>query len=388
MRTGKLLLLMAAAAAAAFGAVVLAFKTRAVWDPQFKPAVFAGNRQPQGVLLPAGVATELDFRQTAKAVLPSVVSIDTTVRGRNFLNESFERKASSGSGVVISADGYVVTNNHVLEIEGFRSRRRVDGVSVTLSDGRVLQAQIVGTDPRSDLAVLKVEAKDLRPIALGDSTKLEVGEWVVAVGNPLGYENTVSVGVVSSVNRPLPGNRQAVFIDGIQTDAAINMGNSGGALCNVAGELVGINTAIASIGGGNIGLGFAIPVNRMNQVVRDLIEHGRVRYGTMGVTLYQPYSLIRNPDARAQLMQMKQSTQEPPQDGVIVDEVDPAGVAAKAGIGPLDVITKIDGRKVESMEDFLVVISPKRPGEKVALEFWSNGKLRSVELVLADAGSF
>jgi S1-C subfamily serine protease len=378
---------MACTAVAAFSAVVAAYKTRALWDRPSPPAVLVGNRQAQGVLLPAASGGAVDFRATAKTVLPSVVSIDTVVQGRNFRNQQFEQKASSGSGVVISADGYVVTNNHVLEVENFGRRMRVNGVYATLSDGRVVAATIVGTDPRSDLAVLKVEAKGLQPVAIGDATKLEVGEWVVAVGNPLGYENTVSVGVVSSVNRPLPGNRQAVFIDGIQTDAAINMGNSGGALCNAAGQLVGINTAIASIGGGNIGLGFAIPVNRMNQVVQDILEHGRARYGTMGVTLYQPYSLIRNPDARRQLQDMTGAPSEPPRDGVIVDDVVEGGPAEQAGIAPLDVVTRVNGRAVQSLEDFLVVMSPLRPGAKVALRVWSKGKERSVELTLADAGS-
>jgi S1-C subfamily serine protease len=357
-----------------------------LWDSGVRPSVVERVVTPGGVMLPASGPAAPDFREAARRVMPSVVSIDVYVEGRTWTNELVQQKASSGSGVIISKDGYVVTNSHVVMGQSFRGRRIPDRVDVVLSDGRLLPAKLVGTDPRADLAVLKVEAEGLQPIEIGDSSKLEVGQWVVAVGNPLGYENTLSVGVVSSVGRPLPGNRQAVFIDGIQTDAAINMGNSGGALCDAAGALVGINTAIASIGGGSIGIGFAIPVNRMRQVVDDIVEFGRAKYGTLGVTVYAPYSAIRDPRTRQRLAELVGTTKEPPANGVILETVAEGSAAARAGLKELDVLTEIGGRPVRSMEDFLVVITPKRPGDTVELTVWSKGETRKASVRLDDAG--
>lgn len=384
MQTKRLILSIVLTTVSAFVGVVAAVKLL-----PGNPVV--GQVEPpkraQGVLLPAANVTSTDFRGAVKVILPSVVSIDTIVEGTNYFNERVQRKAQSGSGVVTSEDGYIVTNAHVVLIDTFGGEKRpADGVNVTLSDGRVVGAKIVGYDTRSDLAVLKVEAKNLDPIEMGDSSTLEVGQWVVAVGNPLGYENTVSVGVVSSINRPLPMGDRAVFIDGIQTDAAINMGNSGGALCNAEGQLVGINTAIASIGGGNIGLAFAIPVKRMATVVDDIIKKGRPVYGTLGVRVYQPYSMIRDARTRKQLVELTKSPSEPPQNGIIVDEVDPSGGAGNAGLKSLDVVTEMDGKPINSIEDFLIVISPKRPGDKVELTIWSKGKVRKATATLQEAG--
>lgn len=383
MQTKRLLLAMFLTAVSAFVGVIAAVKflpggTTVLQQTQPKRA--------EGVLLPAANGVATDFRDAVKAILPSVVSIDTIVEGTNYFNQRVRRKAQSGSGVVTTEDGYIVTNAHVVLVESFGSKRPADGVNVTLSDGRVVGAKIVGFDTRSDLAVLKVEATGLDPIEIGDSSTIEVGQWVVAVGNPLGYENTVSVGVVSSINRPLPMGDQAVFIDGIQTDAAINMGNSGGALCDATGHLIGINTAIASIGGGNIGLAFAIPVKRMKVVVDDIVKRGRPIYGTLGVKVYQPYSMIRDPRIRNELKELTGSPSDPPQNGVIVDDVEPGGGAAKAGIESLDIITEMDGKPLTSFEDFLIVISPKRPGEKVELTIWSKGKTSKAKATLQEAG--
>ncbi|MCC6404461.1 MAG: trypsin-like peptidase domain-containing protein [Fimbriimonadaceae bacterium] len=383
MQTKRLLLTVVLTAVSAFVGVLAAVKLLP-GNPVLGEAQPA--KRAAGVLLPAANGTTADFRGAVKAILPSVVSIDTIEEGTNFFNERIRRKAQSGSGVVTTEDGYIVTNAHVVLLETFGGEKRpADGVNVTLSDGRVVSAKIVGVDTRSDLAVLKVAAKNLVPIAMGDSSGLEVGQWVVAVGNPLGYENTVSVGVVSSINRPLPMGDQAVFIDGIQTDAAINMGNSGGALCDADGRLVGINTAIASIGGGNIGLAFAIPVKRMRTVMEDIIKVGRPVYGTLGVRVYQPYSIIRDPRRREQLKELTHSPTEPPENGIILDEIDPAGGAAKAGLAPLDVVTEMDGKPINSIEDFLIVLSPKRPGDTVELTVWSKGKVKKVAAKLEDA---
>ncbi len=330
-------------------------------------------------------ASEADFRATAKKILPSVVSIDTQVQGETWFGERVTRDAGSGSGVVISPDGYIVTNNHVIRASmGFR-RRLVDGVTVTFSNGQSAKARIVGSDPRSDLAVLKVEKLGLKPAELGDSSKLEVGEWVLAVGNPLGYENTLSVGVVSSVGRPLPSEGNSLFIDGIQTDAAINQGNSGGALCNSAGQLVGINTAIASIGGGSIGIGFAIPVNRVRQVVDDILKNGYAKYGTLGVKIWRDQSVLSIPEARRQLRELVQAPSDPPERGVLVQTILPNTAAARAGMRDWDVILEINGRTVAGPAEFFAIVSPARPGDQVRVRVWQAGRERTLSFAMDEA---
>lgn len=341
----------------------------------------------QNVKLEGTAQNSADFRAAAKKILPSVVSIDTQVEGENWLGRHVVQDAGAGSGVVITADGYVVTNNHVVRVNtGFGETKVVDKVRVTFSDGKSVQAKIVGTDPRSDLAVLKVERPGLVPIEVGDSTKLEVGQWVIAVGNPLGFENTLSVGVVSNVGRQLPGSSDAVFIDGIQTDAAINPGNSGGPLCDADGELVGINSSIASTTRANIGIGFAIPVNRMRQVVDDIIKYGYAKYGQLGVQILQRPGILGVADARAELRQRTNSSSEPPAEGAVILDVQPGSPGAAAGIKDLDVVIEIDGKKIADVEDFEKVMSPLRPGTKVSLKLWSAGQVKSVNVELADAG--
>ncbi|MBS1723962.1 MAG: trypsin-like peptidase domain-containing protein [Armatimonadetes bacterium] len=333
------------------------------------------------------VAGSSDFRAAAKAILPSVVSIDTQVEGENWLGEHVVQDAGQGSGVVISQDGYIVTNNHVVRVNvGFGQTQIVDKVRVTFFDGSSVSAKIVGTDPRSDLAVLKTEKTGLNPIEMGDSSKLEVGEWVVAVGNPLGFANTLSVGVVSNVGRQLPGSSEAVFIDGIQTDAAINPGNSGGALCDVEGRLVGINSSIATTTRANIGIGFAIPVNRMRQVVDDIVKFGYARYGQMGVQVLRRPGILGVAEARQELQNRTNSPSEPPKEGAVVLQVSSGSVAAQAGIHSLDVITEINGKKVRDVEDFQEIMSPLKPGTVLDVKYWSVGKAKEAKVTLGDVG--
>lgn len=333
------------------------------------------------------VGNSPDFRLAAKRILPSVVSIDTQVEGETFFGERYVRDYSSGSGVVVSQDGYIVTNNHVVRANlGFGRTQVLDKVRVTLSDGSTVPAQVVGTDPRADLAVLKVAKSGLTPISVGDSRKVEVGQWVVAVGNPLGFENTLSVGVVSNVNRQLPGTGDAVFIDGIQTDAAINHGNSGGALCNADGELVGICSSIATTTNANIGIGFAIPANRMKQVVDDIIKFGYAKYGQSGIQVWNTAGGLGIAEAREEIKRRTSSPVEPPKEGAVVVEIEPNSVAAQAGVHTLDVVTEVNGNKVADFEDFRKFLSPLRPGTQVELKVWSAGKEKLVKLTLTDAG--
>ena len=232
---------------------------------------------------PSNTGAPADFREAAKKVTPSVVSVDQYNHVQTWFGDEGQlRETGQGSGVVLSRNGIIVTNNHVVEVANDPDHSIVEQVKVRLQDKRSFTAKVVGRDRRADLAVLKIDANDLQPIEIGDSSKLEIGQWVVAVGNPLGFANTLSVGVVSSLGRTL-GLENSLLIDGIQTDAAINPGNSGGALTDAAGQLVGINSAIASGNGGSVGIGFAIPVNTVRRVVDQILKFGYAKYGDLGI---------------------------------------------------------------------------------------------------------
>ena len=368
---------------AAFAAVFVALQLNSKIQSQTPTSLFS---KPDVITaIPAQLSTTpADFKAASKRILESVVSIDTQSQGEDFFGRRFVQQAGSGSGVIISEDGYVVTNNHVVTDQG----RQVDRVAVVFSDGKSVEAEVVGRDPRSDIAVLKIKQSGLKPIQIGNSDKLEIGEWVIAAGNPLGYRNTISVGVVSSKGRPLTAEDSAIFVDGIQTDAAINQGNSGGALCDAQGNLVGINVAIASNSGGSIGIGFAIPVNRMKLVVDDIIKNGSVKYGTTGFFVRDDSSIVLNLNRyRQQLKRAVGTENEPPNNGVVIGQVESGSPAARAGIRPLDVILSVNGKAMKELRDYQVFIADKRPGEKLELKIWSVGTEKSVTLVLVDSSN-
>jgi serine protease Do len=317
-----------------------------------------------------------DLRSAVKKVLPSVVSIDAVRRDTDWFGQVVEAQGS-GSGVVISNDGYILTNNHV--VRNGANGPVADAVRVHLEDGRNFPAKVVGTDPRADLAVLKIEAKGLIPARLGKSSDLQVGEWVIAAGNPLGFENTVSAGIVSSLNRELPVDETAL-VGAIQTDAAINPGNSGGALANSRGEVVGINTAIAG-SNRSIGLGFAIPIDRAQIIAADLVKYGRARYGQMGVVIHRGEGLLQNPYVRQQLSEFHGA--EPPQYGLVL-RAEPIGAAKAAGMKEFAILLEINGRKLNAMSDFSAAMADKRPGQSVNVKFWQKGKTSSVEITLQE----
>lgn len=314
------------------------------------------------------------FIAVSKAITPTVVSIVVTSSGKEtddntdnenpfkdfpFFNPSPKNQApqqGSGSGVIISKDGYILTNNHVVENSKI--------INVTLHDKRKFNAELIGTDPLTDLAVIKIDASNLIPAFLGSSDNLEVGQWVLAIGNPLGLTSTVTTGIISALGR---GGLQLIrdsygIEDFIQTDAAINPGNSGGALVDLNGAVIGINSAIASRTGFYSGYGFAIPINIAKTVSKDLIEFGRVKRGYIGVQIRAVS------DAVAKSMELDKTT------GVIVESLVEDGAAKDAGIEIGDVILSIDGKEVTEPNDLQGYVASKHQGDKVKLQIFRDGK--------------
>lgn len=274
------------------------------------------------------------------------------------------RVQGMGSGVIVSSDGYIITNNHVVS--------EADELEVMLLRGKRVKAEIVGTDPKTDIAVIKVKENGLRPIKIGDSDKLRVGEWVIAVGSPLSAElnHTVTSGIVSAKGRSQVG--LADYEDFIQTDAAINPGNSGGALVNLNGELVGINTAIATRTGGFQGIGFAVPINMAKAVMDELIEHGKVVRGWLGV-------LIQDVDEN-----LKESLDLPSTKGALVNDVAKDGPAEKAGLQQQDFIMAIDGMPVENTNQLRNKVASIAPGTEVDLTVWRDGREKHIRVELGE----
>ena len=270
----------------------------------------------------------------------------------------------AGSGVIVDArNGYILTNHHVIA--------NADKITVTLLENRSLIAHVVGTDEGSDLAVLKVDAANLTSIPFGDSTALRVGDYVVAIGNPFGFTNSVTSGIVSALGRS--GLNNASFEDFIQTDASINPGNSGGALVNLKGELVGINSAIISRTGGNVGIGFSIPVNMARAIMDQLIATGTVHRGLLGVKIQDV-----SPDVAATL-------ELPGNSGALVYEINPDSAAEKAGVRIGDVIVSINGARLHDSGSLRNAIGLLPPGEKVAVILLRDGKEQALTAVLGEA---
>ncbi len=271
-----------------------------------------------------------------------------------------KRQVSSlGSGFIIDPDGIIITNNHVIE--------KADEISVKLSDGREYPARIIGRDPKTDIAVLKVEAKkDLPFVPLGDSNKVRVGDWAIAIGNPFGLGGSLSAGVISAINRNINAGPYDSFI---QTDAAINRGNSGGPLFNMKGEVIGVNSAIISPSGGSVGIGFSIPADIVKTVVSQLREYGETRRGWLGV--------------RIQILTKELSENLGLDDtgGALVSEVSPEGPAAKGGIKRGDVIIRFDGQTIEEMRDLPRIVANTKIDKAVSVQVIRNGKRRTLRIV-------
>jgi serine protease Do len=275
------------------------------------------------------------------------------------------KSRASGSGVIISSDGYIVTNNHVVA--------DADEIDVKLNDNREFKARIIGTDKTTDLALIKIEAKGLKAIPIGDSEKLKIGEWVLAVGNPFNLTSTVTAGIVSAKARSLTGSGVESFI---QTDAAINPGNSGGALVNSKGELVGINAMLYSNTGSFSGYGFAIPTTIMNKVVADLKQYGTVQRAVLGITGGDVTNYIDQQRDKGKDVDL--GTDE----GIYVDEVSDESAASEAELQKGDVITAINGKKVTKIGELQEAISQYHPGDKVTITYLRNKKSYTKTVVL------
>ena len=327
-------------------------------------------------------APDSELKNIAASVTPTVVYIETTVRGRDvdpntgeeldeetMLDRILPRRESTsiGSGVLITADGYILTNHHVIA-------DAVDNtITVGLTNKRTYDARLVGSDPSTDLAVLKIDASDLPAITIGNSDEVEVGDWVMAVGNPFRLRSTVTAGIVSALGRDVAIINDRMRIESfIQTDAAINRGNSGGALVNAYGHLVGINTAIATENGAYQGYGFAVPINLAFKIARDLMEFGEVKRAYLGVQIVavdQPRSEI------AGLAEVR---------GVEVVNLVRGGSADKGGLRMRDIVLSVNGTEVNEANELQTRIAVMRPGETVRLVVWREG--REVTLSFALTG--
>lgn len=299
-------------------------------------------------------STPTDFIQASRLSTPAVVFIECIQDGQDLM-PIVNKGVSSGSGVIISPDGFIVTNNHVIE--------KAKSIQIMLNDNHEYQAKLIGTDPNTDLALLKIEANGLPYLIFGNSDSAQVGEWVLAVGNPFRLQSTVTAGIISAKARNINilNNQQYRIESFIQTDAAVNSGNSGGALVNSAGELIGINTAIMTYTGRYEGYSFSIPSNLVRKVIFDIQEFGTVQRGLLGVT-------IENVDnQRARQFGLEKIS------GVYISNITKDGAADEAGLKPDDIILEVNQRVVNSVSELQEIIGRFRPGSEVSLSYWRNG---------------
>lgn len=329
--------------------------------------------------LPAQARDLPDFTELVEEQSPAVVKI--TTQGRvdtgnrvpyqedipEMFREFFERRMpqerdvrSMGSGFVISEDGYILTNHHVIE--------NADNIYVRLIDRREYTAEVVGTDARSDLALLKVDAEDLPYLRFADSDSVKVGQWVLAIGSPFGLDYSVSSGIISAIGRSIPGPNNDTYVPFIQTDVAINPGNSGGPLFNLEGDVVGINSQIYTRTGGSIGLSFAIPAGLAKEVVAQLKDKGRVERGWLGVVIQ---SVNRD---LAQSFGLRRAT------GALISNMDPEGPAARSGLEVGDIVLKYDGRTIGESGDLPPLVGRTQPGSEVPVVVMRRGKERTIDV--------
>lgn len=328
----------------------------------------------------AGMSAPADFHVAARRTMPAVVHIKSilTMKGRSNYDAFYElfglrprqssgrRQMSTGSGVILSPDGYIVTNNHVIQ--------DADELTVTLFDNRSYSATVIGTDPSTDLGLIKIEAQNLSHVDLANSDEVQVGSWVLAVGNPFNLASTATAGIVSAIGRDLEIIKDQMAIESfIQTDAAVNPGNSGGALVNLEGELIGVNTAIASPTGAYAGYAFAVPSNIVRKVVADLKEFGAVQRAFLGIRLADD---LNSEIASREGIDLTE--------GVLLKKLAEGGGADQAGLRSGDVIVAIDGIPTKTDAKLLEVVGRNRPGDRVSVKVYRKGKYRTFEVQLTD----
>ncbi len=359
-----------------------------MFDKRFKPHLLLicclAAAPPAHAALPAAVdGRELPtLAPMLDKVMPAVVNISTQshvrIRENPLLQDPFFRRffdlpdarprrrrtQSLGSGVVVDASrGYVVTNAHVID--------KADEVTVTLHDGRDYSAELIGADPESDVAVIRIPARDLTALELGDSDRLRVGDFVVAIGNPFGLNQTVTSGIVSALGRSGLGIEG--YEDFIQTDASINPGNSGGALVNLRGQLIGVNTAILAPSGGNVGIGFAIPINMVRRLTEQLVEYGEIRRGRLGVHI-QDLTL-----------ELAQAFNIPDRRGAIIAQIEPGSPAARSGLRDGDVVVRVDDKRIDDAADLRNMVGLLRVGDTVSLGVIRGGREHTFQVRIEQA---
>lgn len=319
----------------------------------------------------------VDLRSAAQKTVESVVHIKTMSRGKAYLVNPFEYyfgaaprireypgAQGSGSGVIVTPDGYIVTNNHVIEGSS--------NIRVVLSNKKEYDATLIGRDPETDIALLKIDADSLQAITIGDSDNIELGEWVLAVGNPYNLTSTVTAGIISATSRPLSDKKMS-FETFIQTDAAINPGNSGGALVNMHGDLIGINTAIQSPTGSYSGYSFAVPSNVAKRVIEDILQYGESQKAALNVSIVELTPIVAR--------QLGTDIDH----GIYIAETIRGGAAENAGIEAGDIITKINDREINEFAQLKELLNKARPGDNVEIEIYRNGKTKSVTATLKNA---
>ncbi len=309
------------------------------------------------------------FTEASSIATPAVVNISARTGGSSSIwGYGGGGEISSGSGVIISGDGYIVTNNHVVE--------GASELEVSLNDKRKFDGELIGVDPTTDLALIKIKERNLPYLKMGNSDGVQIGEWVLAVGNPFNLTSTVTAGIVSAKARNINILEEAYSIESfIQTDAAVNPGNSGGALVNTNGELIGVNTAIITRSGRYEGYSFAVPSNLVKKVVEDLKDFGKVQRGFLGVVIGDITDEIAKENGLSTL------------DGVLITQINGGSAAEAAGLKPGDVITKVNGQSVKSTPELQEQVALFRPGNKIKLEYIRNGRTKTADAILKDANN-
>jgi serine protease Do len=360
------------------GSIVSKISARTLQLPSGPPPVQLGSSNP-------ALAVQQAFIDVATKVSPAVVNISSewteNVPMNNFgsLNQFFnfwfnggqggqipeykQKEQALGSGFIITSSGYILTNNHVIG----KAKR----ITVILQDGEHFKGTIIGKDPKTDIAVVKINAHKYLPhVVLGNSNNIQVGQWVIAIGNPFGLNHTVTSGVVSAKGRSIPISEDSTYQSYIQTDASINPGNSGGPLCNIEGEVIGINTAIYSQSGGSIGIGFAIPINVAKKVAEDLVDTGKViRAGLGAIVQSLSYKMAKS---------FGLNTTE----GALVSYVNPGSAAQKAGLKTGDIILKLDGIRIINSTDLVAELYTYNPGQHIILTIFRNGHIQKLHVTL------